>query len=211
MQDLPRHQCLIYEGSPARYLSDIALIMSQNLEANRRCLYLNSPPMVAGVRSYLAAAGVDVAQAMARGSLVLSSGRDHLVNDEFVPERMLKMLEESVLQALHDGFTGLWATGDMMWEFGGKNDFSRLLDYEWGLEDVFQKHPELSGICQYYVDNLPPLAVCEGLQSHAAVCINSTLSRLNPYYAGHRPPWWSRTIEAPISGLLSRLRDPADS
>jgi hypothetical protein len=43
----------------------------------------------------------------------------------------------------------------MTWEFGRARDFSRLLEYEWRLEEFFQKHPELEGICQYYADTLP--------------------------------------------------------
>ncbi len=31
---------------------------------------------------------------------------------------MLANLEEALDQALRDGYKGLWATGDMTWEFG---------------------------------------------------------------------------------------------
>ena len=34
-------------------------------------------------------------------------------------------------RALDDGYSGLWATGDMSWEFGPAKDFSMLLEYEW--------------------------------------------------------------------------------
>jgi hypothetical protein len=69
MEAFPRHQCLIYDGSPARYLSRLAGLVRKKLEMNVRCLYLNSPPMVAGMRSYLAAAGVDAEREIGLGSL----------------------------------------------------------------------------------------------------------------------------------------------
>src|SRR5580658_2195498 len=75
-----RHQCMIYEGSPATHLRGLARLIDEKLQANHRCLYLNSPPMVAGIRSYLAAEGVDVAREVDDGSLVLSSDSGHLVN-----------------------------------------------------------------------------------------------------------------------------------
>jgi hypothetical protein len=51
------------------------------------------------------------------------------------------LLEGALHQALNDGYQGLWATGDMSREFGPERDFSKLLDYEWRLEELFQKHP----------------------------------------------------------------------
>ena len=52
--------------------------MRRKLEERHRCLYLDSPPMVAGMRSYLSAAGVDVAREVGKGSLVLSSDQGHI-------------------------------------------------------------------------------------------------------------------------------------
>jgi hypothetical protein len=69
-----------YSGSPAKSLPVFAAMTRRKLSENRRCLYLNSPPMVAGMRSYLAAEGVDVAQEVAKAGLVLSSEQGHLVD-----------------------------------------------------------------------------------------------------------------------------------
>src|SRR5580658_10306380 len=118
MEQTPRHQCLIYDGSPAKMLPAIAAIIKQRLSENQRCFYLNSPAMVAGLRSYLFAAGVDVAHEIEKKSLVLSSGQNHLRNGRFEVDQMLGMLEESLDQALADGYAGLWASGDMSWEMG---------------------------------------------------------------------------------------------
>jgi MEDS: MEthanogen/methylotroph, DcmR Sensory domain len=182
MQQSSRHQCIVYQGSPARHLPAIAALMRQKLNEHHRCLYLDSPPMVAGMRSYLAAAGVDVTREVGDGSLVLSSDQGYLVNGHFDVDRMLNGLEAAVDQALSDGYRGLWATGDMSWEFGFKKEFGKLLDYEWKLEDLFRRQPCLSGICQYHTDTLPQDAVRNGLLSHQTSFINETLSRLNPHY-----------------------------
>lgn len=76
---LSRHRCLIYEGAPSVHLPVIASVIKERLDDNLRCVYLNSPPMIAGLRNYLAARGIDVAKSVARGSLVLSSAQDHLI------------------------------------------------------------------------------------------------------------------------------------
>jgi len=117
MDAVPRHQCMIYEGSPAKHLRGLAATIVENLKNNKRCLYLNSPTMVAGIRSYLAAAGLDLTRELERGALVVSSDQSHLVDGQFDSDRMLALLEDAVNEALRDGFSGLWATGDMTWEF----------------------------------------------------------------------------------------------
>ena len=182
MTPIPRHQCLIYKGSPASHLPGISALIRQKLTENYRCLYLNSPSMVSGMRPYLLAGGIDVTKEVAKGSLVLSSGSTHLADGRFNIDRMLGMLEEALGQALHDGYQGLWTSGDMSMEFGPERDFSKLLDYEWQLEEFLQAHPALCGICQYHADTLPCEVLRQGLLTHPTLYINEILSRLNPHY-----------------------------
>ena len=182
MGQTARHQCLIYDGSPASQLPALAASIRQKLSENYRCLYLNSPPMVAGLRSYLFAKGVDVPQEVLKGSLILSSGDGHLLNGSFDIDRMLGFLSDAASKALVEGYHGLWATGDMSWEFGPKKDFSKLLEYEWGLEELFERHQTLSGVCQYHTDTLPREIVRNGLLTHRGIFVNETLSRLNSHY-----------------------------
>jgi hypothetical protein len=182
MQQVPRHQCLVYKGSPAPHLPQLAALIRQKLNETHRCLYLNSSPMVAGMRAYLFAAGIDVRKEEMKGSLALSSDTGYLMNGRFDIDRMLRTLDDALDQALNDGYQGLWASGDMSWEFGPERNFSKLLDYEWCLEEFFRKRPALSGICQYHADTLPREVLRQGLLTHQSVFINETLSRINPHY-----------------------------
>ena len=181
MAQVSRHQCLIYEGAPSRQLSALSAVVRDKLRQNYRCLCMNSAPMIAGMRSYLAAAGVDVTSALERGSLVLSAEQGHLVDGHFDLDRMMETLAITAQAALRDGYAGLWATGDMSWEMGPDRDFSRLLEYEWRLEEFIREHPELGGICQYHVDTLPREAVRHGVAAHRSLFVNETLSLLNPH------------------------------
>jgi hypothetical protein len=182
IEAVSRHQCLIYEGSPSRQLPALAALVSQKLNENFRCLYLDSPVMVAGISCYLAAAGIDIARELGKGSLVLSSDQQHLIKGRFDVDQMMQTLEGALAQALQDGYAGLWATGDMTWELGPQKDFSKLLEYEWRLEELFQKHPELGGICQYHAETLPHEVLRQGLLTHPLIFVNQTLSRINPHY-----------------------------
>ena len=104
--------------------------------------------MVAGLRSYLFACGINVPNEISKGSLVLSSDEEHLKNGRFDIDHMLGISDAAVNEALSEGYYGLWATGDMSWEFGPEKDFSKLVEYERRLEELFLRQPSLSGICQ---------------------------------------------------------------
>jgi MEDS: MEthanogen/methylotroph, DcmR Sensory domain len=183
MEHLSRHHCLIYEGSPKRQLPALASAAQQMLRENYRCLYLNSPSMVVEMQNQLEAANVDVAHETARASLVLSSAQHHLSpGGRFDVDRMMSSLKIAVEQALHDGYKGLWASGDMIWEFGPEKDFSQLLEYEWRLEEFFHECKEISGVCQYRADMLPRAVMRHGLHSHRSIFVSDKLSVKNPRY-----------------------------
>ena len=188
VESLSRHQCLVYEGEPSRRLPGLAVAVRDRLQEGYRCLYLNSPRMVAELRSCLTATGVDVATEEAKASIVLSTDRHHLDSGRFDLERMIGTLEFALDQALVDGYQGLWVTGDMTWEMGPEKDFSRLIEYEWRLERFFEQHPEMSGVCQYHKDTLPNRALWQGLRSHRMTFINETISIVNPYYLYKQDP-----------------------
>ena len=177
-----RHQCLIYEGSPALQLPVLAEVAREKLDQNFRCLYLNSPAMVASMRSHLVASSVNVDEETAGGSLILSSEQNLKDGEYFDVPRMINGLKNVLDRALDDGYVGLWATGDMTWEIGPRKDFSKLLEYEWKLEEFFQENPKMTGVCQYRADIMPRIAMRQGLLSHASILVNETLSLVNPRY-----------------------------
>ncbi len=200
MKQSPRHQCIIYAGAPSQKLPTLAATMIQMMNDGYRCLYLNSASMVAGMRSCLASAGVDVASHVAENRLLLSS-EPVSENEDFDIEQMLHKLEDALDQALKDGYKGLWASGDMTWELGSEKNFNKLLQYESKLEALFQKRKELLGICQYHYDTLPAQVLRHGLLMHRTVYINETLSRLNPHYISSDLP--SETVAA--NPLLDKM------
>lgn len=181
METESRHQCMIYEGSPSQKLPVFAAIIQRKLDEGYRCLYLNSTPMVAGMRSTLSAIGIDVVAEMEKGRLILSS-EPVSSGGEFNSKLMLSKLEDSLNEAIDDGYKGLWASGDMTWEFGPGKDFSKLMEYELGLEEMFSKRKELCGICQYHQDTLPQDAMRQSLLVHPKIVISETLTRINPHY-----------------------------
>jgi hypothetical protein len=185
----------------------LSAVMGQMLGANYRCLYLNSPAMLAGMCSYLAAQGVDVGHELSKGKLVLSSDQSQLYGGGFDVEKMLATLEETVVQALKDGYDGLWASGDMSWEFGGEKNLPKLLRYERRLEDLFRRQPTLCGICQYHSDLLPQAALRHGLLTHRGLFVNETLSRINPHYVENESMFDEASMTLKLDETISKLRE----
>lgn len=203
----PRHQCLIYDGAPSRHIPAVALALGAKLKDNHRCLYLNSRPMVAGMKSQLAADGIDVENEIAKGRLMLSSEQSHLLGDwEFDVTSMIQTLQRALNQALRDGYEGLWATGDMTWEFGPARDLSKLLEYEWRLEEFIREHPEVGGICQYHAGTLPREILRQGMSAHQGLFVNDTLSIVNPHYLA-RSASWSPVSTLQLDSFIDRLTD----
>jgi MEDS: MEthanogen/methylotroph, DcmR Sensory domain len=179
MQPISRHQCLIHDGSPSQQLRAIAKVARKKLAENHRCIYLNSGPMIDLMRACLRAEGVEVESEIAKGALVLTAELSHLVDGHFSVDAMMEMLATALNQATKDGYKGLWATGDMTWEFGPEQDFSKLMEYECRLEKFMQANPRLCGICQYHVNSLSQHTIRQGILSHGRIFVNETLSLMN--------------------------------
>ncbi|MFP5249429.1 MAG: MEDS domain-containing protein [Acidobacteriota bacterium] len=173
--DLPRHQCLIYSGPPSQYLAA------------------------------LAAAGLDVLEEIADGSLILNSAQTHLHEGKFDPDSMIQSLRDSLDEAREDGYAGLWASGDMAWEFGPEKDFSRLVEYEWRLEELFGERPDLRGVCQYHTGTLPEEYLRQGLVVHGALFVNETLSRINPHFLSRELFSREAADRSPVQDAVGRL------
>ena len=178
--DVSRHKCLIYDGDPSEQLPVIVPLLMDGLRERRRCLYLGSPDMISVVESALDARGIDTAREAERGALIFSSDRSHL-RDGFDPHAMVDMLATLIDDAVDNGFEGLCATGDMMWELGEEKNFERLLEYEALLEQVF-RHKPLSGICQYHRSTVPGSAIQDALLVHRSLYLGSVFNRDNLFY-----------------------------
>jgi signal transduction histidine kinase len=179
--EVSRHKCLIYEGHPSEQLPVVVPFIMEGLHDNWRCFYLGSPEMVDMVGSALTGRGIDVGRETRRGSLVLSSARDHLGSGTFFPQAMAENLSTLSDRAVLDGFQGLCATGDMKWELGDDQNFDQLLEYEALLDQILRDKP-IRGICQYHRNTLPGQAVRDALVTHRSAYIGDVLNRDNLYY-----------------------------
>jgi MEDS: MEthanogen/methylotroph, DcmR Sensory domain len=182
-----RHQGFFSNGSPSHHIPMIAAVIKKRLIQNHRCLYFNSEQMVAELRSGLAEIGVNVSRETSKHSLVFVSSLGHLRDDQtFDVDRMIAGLGDALNQTLQDGYVGLWASGDIAWEFGDKGDFGQLRHYEMQLEEFMCAHAEMSGVCLYDATGLPLEAMQTGREVHPSFFISENESHLSPAYSSKR-------------------------
>jgi hypothetical protein len=163
-------------------MAGLAAAAKSKLRSNYRCIFVDSAAIVANMRMNLHEVGVDVAGEINHGSLILSVNQQ-LIDGRFDPTGMMQFLGDTLEQGLRDGYSGVWATGDMSCEIRPVHDLENFLEYERQMEQFMHDHPQFSGICQYHVDALSEETVCHGLRIHPTIFMNEGLSLINPYYA----------------------------
>jgi hypothetical protein len=176
----PSHSSFIYQTS-AEQTAVTCEFLARGLTRGELCVFLESPERIEAVREALRGASIDVAAEEERGALILSSNRAFLDHGHFSGARAIAFLEQTLRQALAQGFSALRATGDMNWELGEDQNFELLLDYEAELDRFVRQH-KIVGLCQYRRHSLSGLAIRNALETHEQVVLGRTLCSNNLYY-----------------------------
>lgn len=164
------------------------MMLRRYLNQNYRCLYGNSEPLVAEMRSQLSQVGVDVSRAERNGSLVLFSNLPRSDSGRFDPELGMNFAVNELQRALNDGFAGLFATGDMAWELGPDCDHAMVRSYEQRLDAFVESHPQFTVLCLYHGPALSSELARVGLATHQAMFFHEHLSVPNPAYVAPANP-----------------------
>lgn len=191
------HACLFYDD-PSISCAITAEYIKAGLRNNEQCLYLADPPAVRALTLRLSEE-IDVERETQRGALLLTSGRDHLVQGQFDVTTMIQFLRKGMEGALNGGFTGLRATGDVVWELGAALDFEKLSDYEINLDHFFFGK-KLTGLCQYNCNVVQHDYLRRSLMCHNAVVFEQTVSVENPF-RNLSPENVSESLDEMLAGL----------
>lgn len=125
--------------------------------------------------------GVPVDEAMARSQLKTLAAEDtYLENGEFVADRMLDMLEQTLADAVAGPFGPVRACGDMEWALRNLPGSEDLMAYEARLNQLVPKHA-CTLICCYDINRFSGRAVADLMATHSHSIINGQLFE-NPLY-----------------------------
>jgi hypothetical protein len=167
-----QHICAVYDTAEEQVAVAVAYV-ADGLAKHERCLYVaDSGNALDWFRAELRKGGLDADAMEASGALLLSTkDRAHLAEGRFDSERMLRMLNDAVEQALNDGFAGLRTCGDMSWLLDDAPGSDQVVEYEAVLNAFFRNVRGL-GMCQYDRHRLPArLLDRAGIAAHSSVVV----------------------------------------
>ncbi len=99
--------CPIHENM-AESIASAAYFMKRGLTRGDRCLFIGDERCIEAIIPALAAGGADVPHERERGALRFLTKRDtYLKAGEFEPQALIKVLGETLVEALANGFSGL--------------------------------------------------------------------------------------------------------
>jgi hypothetical protein len=158
------HACLLF-SSRKDQVASITNYLKQGFPRKERCVFLGDPITVDKVKDSLQSSGINVQDQTDKEALVLTSERTFLNKGLFAADRMIYFLQQAEIEAKAAGFSGLRATGDIVWQMGPNVDFRLFLDYE-KLLDTFLTKSNIAGLCQYHTDSVPAHYLEEAVKLH---------------------------------------------
>ena len=175
------HICSIYDTEDEQF-AIASEYLSDGLRNGERCLYAaDSRATLNRFRSALAAADIDVADALRRRAFIEATHAEvHLAGGRFDCEQMLRLLNEAVETALNDGFKGLRTCGDMSWLLMECEGREQVRDYE-ALLNPFFKNVRGAGMCLYDRRRLPKHVIDAALDTHPTL-VSAGRHQFNPIY-----------------------------
>ncbi len=180
-----------------------AELLAAAMARGERALGLGSEASLAALAQALAARGVDVATAVARGALQLVAHREHyLAGGVFDPAQVRRACAVRTEAALSAGFTGLTMAADMDWSLSDAPGVERLVEFEASMGPFLGPH--LAVLCQYDAGRSTAVVLRGVLRSHALVLHGGRIL-LNP---GAVPPEAAVAPEAAkheVTRLLAAL------
>jgi hypothetical protein len=174
------HGCFFYQSFTEAIEVTVAFLQI-GLERNEQSIYLADPLCVEKVRKALIHFGIDVRTEEQNKRLILSSERGYLNDGHFDKDKMVNFLDQAFRQSLKDGFSGLRATGDVIWEIGNDRDMEKLAEYERVL-DTFLLYKKITGLCQYNIQAMKGENLRGALFCHNAVVKELEVYVQNPFY-----------------------------
>lgn len=167
------HACLFYRNGHDE-LAMTAAFFAIGLRRRERCLCVFDQPRIGRLRTALRAAGVAIDAAERDGRFIIKTDDAYLVDGQFDPEQMVRMLGQEVERALDDRFRGLRAAGEMKWALGRTVDLNSFIAYEAMMNQFYPRNAAV-GLCLYSLRAFPPDLLERVLRAHPAAVHNGHL------------------------------------
>lgn len=154
---IPRdqHGCIFY-GNQVEQFDAVVPFIKEGLTNGKKCIYVFSVRSRQTVLEALQQANLPVKKYLETKQLELYDREEYYLQDgTFSPDNVVQKLQDMEEKALAEGYTGLYATGEVTWFFRSTIPISQLLDYETRLNYHLSKHDAVV-LCQYSKKHFTP-------------------------------------------------------
>ena len=136
---------------------------------NRSIIACPDRPFADAARAQFERAGIEVEREERAGSLCfVDQSECYLLGGRFDPQAMRAFLQDLTLNALRDGFCGLFAAGEARWIPSTPEDWQAWMVYERSVAELTATMP-LTTLCLYPTDHFDPALLLDVLRNHPLV------------------------------------------
>jgi hypothetical protein len=173
------HLCLPFETDTEK-LDAVASFLIEGLTQGKRCLFVGTADELAQLGEPVEAAGICLTQARSRGRLIfLTREEAYLTDGVFDASAVLERIESYIRGAMADGFTGLYATGELV-HVPADDVWRRIVGYEAQINESFARLP-VTSLCRYPRAVVPACRVQDVLRTHPTAIVRGQKCK-NPFY-----------------------------
>lgn len=176
----PIHICAFFDSREEQY-EVILPYIAEGLERKEKVINILEGACHHEHCGRLVHAGLPVEEKLSTGQLeVLASEDTYLKGGSFAAEKMLKLLEDALVQASNEGYSSVRACGEMVWALKNLPGTDELIEYEARLNFLTPQH-SCSLICMYDVSRFSGKVLMDVLATHSHVIMNGKVHK-NIYY-----------------------------
>jgi hypothetical protein len=175
-----RHICAFFNSVEEQHRV-LRSFIKEGFERGDKAVHLVNPDLWEDHLSWLAEAGIDVAQVMGTGQLDLRRWQDaQLRGDRFDQDAMLALLEELFQSGAGAGYALTRLIGQMEWALADKPGVDDLLEFETRVNYLMAKYDD-AAICTYDLSKFSASLVMDIMRTHPVVIIGGVLQE-NPFF-----------------------------
>jgi hypothetical protein len=174
-----RHICLPFESDSEKQEA-VAAFVIEGLAQGKRCLFVGTRDELSELSAALTAAGISLDRALTRRRVLFLTREDaYLTDGGFDPDIVLGRLRQYVRDAVADGFTGLYASGELVY-VPADAAWQQIVRYEAQMNETFARLP-LTSLCRYPRSVVPAHRVQDVLRTHPVAIVRREACQ-NPFY-----------------------------
>ena len=174
------HLVLLY-NSTDEMIDVISEYIIKSLKNDEKVIYIDSLNEKEILINHLIKQ-INIKKYINRGQLLfLEKSKAYSESGEFIPDKMIALLQKNAKQAISEGYNGIAITGELSWVLEYDDGIERIIEYEWKLnERVFGKFP-VSAICRYNMNHFSNHLLINIIQLHPYLIYKNQIQE-NPFY-----------------------------